>query len=759
MTRNFEIDILILTMRKIGLVLVIALIVVIGQANAGGLYDKIRAAQCDITVFAPAINADDIQWSALLHLNQQYGAEIHIAVLQPAPEFNYRTISSDDGQFHLTYIGRGAGIDDSLFADTVCQSLFHGIYPDIAVIGTSHPRDSAYLVSFLSRVKAFSENDVMALTGLQRIYIYGEEIDAAAVVLNDEEFYQRYKNTGETLVNLFDQYGPQNYGPKRFRRYFSLIPQGEKRPAHADFISGFDTFRLPDYIMERLIDGPQRRNVLNRLDRYRSYMRAAGKRWTGQAEQLRLLGAAYQELGWLLESIETDIGELKQPSILDWTRRLHQKALLAVTEALGLDWTAYVEMRETPFGPTAKLTLDMDLTGSKKIELSYFKFHPPGRPAIVVDSISKIIEPHQKFYRQYPINLKAIDLTGEMSDSLLFSLEIVVEGLPLNLFIPYREYVRQDIELKFLPGYAFLSPFTQDDITALAQPFDWQIMIGKPFGSELTGILKIITPEAVVVGSYDKNVYMPKGTTRKYMNIYLAAGRSIADDRQKIKAELQVGGQVIAKTDADVRILQCRVPETRDIAYIPDKTGQLEDFLRMIKASCRPFTQHSLIRASLEAYDVIIIGTDARDYYSTLKAVSSRLRDFVKNGGEIIIFGQPFGWPADILEFPIYTSRSIAPVPPELKDSEYTLFNKPYKISPSQLTAQMPAADADYYPAIINAGQELITAGEHGSYLKVTKVNEGHFIYCGLPLLDMVADLNAEAIYLLANLISFENGK
>jgi hypothetical protein len=37
----------------------------------------------------------------------------------------------------------------------------------------------------------------------------------------------------------------------------------------------------------------------------------------------------------------------------------------------------------------------------------------------------------------------------------------------------------------------------------------------------------------------------------------------------------------------------------------------------------------------------------------------------------------------------------------------------------------------------------------------VTRIGEGQVIYCGLPLVEMISELNIEAIHLLANLLNY----
>lgn len=63
-----------------------------------------------------------------------------------------------------------------------------------------------------------------------------------------------------------------------------------------------------------------------------------------------------------------------------------------------------------------------------------------------------------------------------------------------------------------------------------------------------------------------------------------------------------------------------------------------------------------------------------------------------------------------------------------------------------------------YFPAMIDGGTEIIPAGEPGGGLGVFSIEKGHVIYCGLPFLEMAAELNVEAVHLMANLLNFGYG-
>jgi len=722
--------------------------------GADGLDDKIRAAGTDIRVFCPATDVSHIQWAPLLYLNQTYGAEIHIALFRNSPAYQLRKSSSPDGQFHLARVGIGPEPDVNMLTDSVIASLFDGDYPDLAIFENGKDGASEWLPDLLENIQELSRNDSTAVSTLASIYRRVDDGRELSLVFNDAELFEKFREKAQSLSQTFDFAPPSAYKPERYRRYDLTDTDREK--SGGDFIqrSGLSLFRLYGYIEKRLIEGPEKKTALKRLESYRSKIGVASQPWRSRSDKLDYLMEAYAEISGLEQMTQSGLSRLTDSSVIKSIRNLKRKNFMAIEEAAGIHWRGNLEIRETPFGETGKLTLDLDLTGPREIELSYFKFHTENGETVIIDSLSKVILPHQRFYREYPIDLSQIDFTEASGDSNLFSIEVIVRGLSLDLYVPFSAYDEENLSITFLPGYTFLKPFTEDQYTSLAQPFDWQLLVTKPYGSELDGRIIIDNPDGIVVGSFNDRIFMPRGVTARYFDIYFAAGRSIGYDLKKIGASLEVGGQVVAQTSAPVRIVRCEIPETRDIAFIPDKEGKLEDFLRISRVSFRPLTQRSLIRATLNAYDLMIVGESADDYYEIFERIQNRLNEYLRNGGDILILGQSVNWPFDIFEVPIYASKALSPPPPRVADKNHPLLNEPYTIDTDRLLNSFPAGVATY-PAVVNGGREIISAGELGSYLRVVHINDGYVIYCGLPLLEMAAELNVEAIHLIANLLNF----
>lgn len=728
-------------------------------ASAARPADAITAAQTDLRVFCPAAGERGIQWPALLYLNQTAGAEVFIALFHPSPVFTLDLTSSADDQFHLAQIGRPVTITESALVDSLTARLFPDRAPDLVVCGADNPADSAWLMGLVMPRGVVEPADSAADFRIRRVFFCGTGgAGKAEIILSDQELLKKYEEKASALDRAFGSSGPAYYRTEQYRRYVRIpISVADTGPVEG-FVFGLDLFRLPDLITRSPFDSSIRRDILSGLDRSRSYVRAATMQADYSSRQTQLLAAAARESGHVAEVIDSLSGEEKGSLAARIARQYAEKVNRALQESVGLDWNGRLETVKTPTGNIVKLMLDLRVNGESPVGLSSLLLNVPGRPAAAIDTFSVTILPHQGFRREFPIHWNLIDSVDAPTDSLRFAARISVAGVPLELDVPLHQFADTDLGLVFLPGYTFLSPFTESDVTAIAQPFEWQIKITKPYRSELKGKLTIEAPDGIVAGSFDPHIVMPEGMTTKYINLYLGAGRSMRADVRMVRAALEVGGQTVCEASAPVRVVRCAIPAAANIAFVPDPEGRLEDFLRMAKAPATPLTTHSLMLADLEKYDVIVVGPGPAAYHDMFQEVRPRLREYVKNGGEILILGQSFGLSDDIYDFSVNAAYSQSPPSPKVVSPGHPLLKTPYTIDPAAFDSLI-AEIGFSWPARVSGGGELISAGELGSYLTVVPAGDGHVTYCGLPLLEMAARLDVDAIHLLVNLIDFGHGK
>jgi hypothetical protein len=175
----------------------------------------------------------------------------------------------------------------------------------------------------------------------------------------------------------------------------------------------------------------------------------------------------------------------------------------------------------------------------------------------------------------------------------------------------------------------------------------------------------------------------------------------------------------------------------------------------MSGAGFQPLTDRALQTADLDMYNIIAIGSGAFREYPSLRMVKSRLNDFVRHGGSIVIFGQPTDWPRDLLPM------ELTPASDRLTGTEIvnriptaTLLSKPYNISDRILFESIPQKRV-IASAIVSPAEIVYVTPNGGALLSVTRLGNGQIIYCGLPLLEWVSTLNIEAIHLFANLMNY----
>jgi hypothetical protein len=82
------------------------------------------------------------------------------------------------------------------------------------------------------------------------------------------------------------------------------------------------------------------------------------------------------------------------------------------------------------------------------------------------------------------------------------------------------------------------------------------------------------------------------------------------------------------------------------------------------------------------------------------------------------------------------------------------VLSRPHAVSVAELRNAFypPRAVAG---AAVSPAEVVIETPAGSSLLSVSRLGTGQMIYCGLPLLELVSELNLEAIHLLANILNY----
>ena len=239
------------------------------------------------------------------------------------------------------------------------------------------------------------------------------------------------------------------------------------------------------------------------------------------------------------------------------------------------------------------------------------------------------------------------------------------------------------------------------------------------------------------------------------MEIPLAVTGSIERDRHEVRVELIGNGKIMAAATAGLRMLEYYISPEAKVALLPDEEGLLEDILLQAGADYKVISDHYLRAGELDFYDVFLLGTGCFQEYGSLVSAGDRLREYVKYGGAVLIFGQSSDRQADY--FPVSLIPQSAKLCGEslmTVNIDHPVLRGRYGVDANRLIEE---ARAGYMclPADVFPGEGLIVDDGGGMLLSETALGKGRIIYCGLPLTAMMHDLNPEGAKLFSNLIDY----
>ncbi|MDZ4723767.1 MAG: hypothetical protein SGI97_07680 [candidate division Zixibacteria bacterium] len=713
--------------------------------------DAIRYALSDIRVLYVYDQPADIDWPVLYYLNEEYGATIYLVRVGSGQNSGVSTSKIPDKEiFHHTYT-INENVSAAASYDSLLSSIFRPRPPDIVLFSVN---TNAPIIQAI-RTKTERVNTIFSTSKIYEQLDVSDSIKPAGIVINLAEFELRYR---ERMISEIPQLkladdaaGVEN---RRTSRYQFMESGNQILPSGPDFLSGMSTFRLVSLLDTLLKDDGVKEVAIRQARNYISLMSHADK----AAGLTRVTSSVkgYKELLALQEQILTDAKISKHQEFIGYLSSLVAKAERAVQAEVGLSYSGEIVLRDSPDGPVVKLISALSVTGPTEVELSTIRFHPYWDSSIVVlDSVPRTVTPHQTFVREYLVDIDPSRLQSSMPESLKFSAELVYLQIPLTVFSTRPLFVTPELSIQFVPSFSFVDPVARINVDKVVSPLHWRVMLTKP--PKFSGRVKLTleTPTGLFAGAYKQDIMLEKGSVYESIDIPFSVSNLFALGIQQGVITLTADNRNVSTDTGLIRIAECAINPTRKIAFLPDSLGLLEDILRMTDAGFQPLTDRGLLTADLDAYSVIAIGSGAIRDYPSLELVSDRITDFVHAGGTLLIFGQSEELPRGLLPF------SFAPSPERPSSAnirnrlpEAALLTKPNmivdKILYSGFSGKTLMSAARLSPA------EVIYATESGAaLLAVSRLGNGQVIYCGLPLLEMISQLNIEAIHLLSNILNY----
>ncbi len=717
--------------------------------------DLVSQAVCDLQVLYLFEEAETIDWPTLYYLNQEAGCRIDLLTVAAGNHMVHVVDEVPDRGIFVHRYNIGPG--ETSFVDTLLAEQFGVRRPDLVILGAS--RFEGHMAGLAAAVESLPV-DNSSIFNIKKIYRYSPTESASgtaatSVTVNRRELYERYRDRMQLeIAHLFPWLQTEQFTEVGLSRYELVRRNTPANAPDPDFLSALEPLRLIAVFDSVFADGALKNSFVNRARNVISFFNLSRK--TIGAPSVDNLIAGYKALGTLVdqarsEPLLTDIGDF-QP----YVDRLYRRAQKAVLSEIGMNWDGRIILRDSPHGPKLKFRASLSVNGPKFIELSYIRFHPYWDSVeVILDSVSRKIEPHQSFVREYLVDIEEGYLEATMPESLIFSAEIVYGNVPLTVTSAVPIWESPDITIAFDPDFIFVPPVARLDVDKVVSSMNWKAVISKPLYYHGTANLNLQTPRGVYAGAYRQNWRLEKGRATETVRIPFSVSNLFELGINEQRISLSIEGREVAGATGKIRIAACRVADSISVGLMPDTTGLLEDILRMSGANYWPLTDRSLQTGDLDAYNVIVMGPGAVRAYPSFKKIKGRLEEYLRYGGSLVILGQPNQWPEGALPVGfIPTTESIGTADLLNRIPEARVMTRPYTISQSNLLNWFSDGKT-VNPAVISPAENVYVTPTGATMLSVSRLGEGQIIFCGLPLIEMISDLNIEAIHLLANILNY----
>ncbi len=715
----------------------------------------IKYARADVRAWYVYESIDEIDWPTVYYLNETFGCRVSLVHLITDGGSDPTERSLPDRQLFMHTV-----VIDTSQAVRWGQALGDDLTdrnPDLIIIAADSSRS---IVRSFRRFVAAYQPSADDLFGIARIYLAApagsEPAAGSSVWLNSRvlgnQFHERMHNEIPLLLPGFAL--PDNRD-RRMIRYDLLDRRIDAGTPESDFFSGMSTLRLSHFIDSLFSDGPMKQTLADQATAYQALMAEAEHADDQQAVVEKVL-AAYRELLPISRYRAHSATLPSMPSFEAYLDRLESRAEEAILHVAGLYWEGRVLLRDSPHGPKVKFIASVSNAGTESIELAAVQFQPywQDEPSILQQQ-SVMVAPHQSYVREYLIDIDPAWLEADRSDSLLFVSTLILGDIPFEMTnsLPVNESL--PLGITFEPNFRFVDPSARTDVDRVVAALNWKVIITKPTNYAGMVHLELETPRGMFAGAYRQDIRLLQGTRREVVGIPFTLSKLFEFGRQEQTIAMSADGILVAVDTGYIRAAACQMPTTLSIGILPDSSGRLEDVLRMAGATYRQLTERSLELGELAGYDVIVLGSGCFRRYPNLRWYRDRLEEFIRNGGSVVLFGQPDDWPAGILPVSFVPDRAL------LRQGDITsllryanVLSRPYEIDQAELLSWYDRARAAS-PAEIAPSEKVFVAPEGESLLSVSRLGQGQLIYCGLPLLDMVADLELAAIHLFSNLMNY----
>jgi hypothetical protein len=216
--------------------------------------------------------------------------------------------------------------------------------------------------------------------------------------------------------------------------------------------------------------------------------------------------------------------------------------------------------------------------------------------------------------------------------------------------------------------------------------------------------------------------------------------------------------------------LELQFPHLSRLGYVRGAADRVPEMLLSFGLPLEILDAKTLAAGNFSAYDAIVIGSRAYETDSDLRAANSRLLDYVKGGGLLIVQYQQYQFVrGGFAPFPFVISRPHDRITDEgahwrLLDPEHPVFNHPNVIGPEDWQGWVQerglyfAGDWDAAYTSLLAFRDPGGEEQQGGLL-VADLGQGRYVYTGLAFFRQLPAGVPGPYRLFANLLALGRGE
>jgi len=638
------------------------------------------------------------------------------------------------------------------YIDSVAGDFFGEYRPDIVIFASAfNEQDLLKFENYLLNI----ESDTSQVFNIKKYFRRVEQGNDQSIYFNAQQYFQNHQNEISEMAAAVSEIPPPPGLVNTYTVYDLIEGDISSYAGLPDFLSGIEKLKFNRMIKKYINTSIKRKIHELYQNNYVSHLKMALHQ--KGLEKIESMLSALGELEKIRQAYYYQIGAVDTLApIAKYIEKSIKSLSTAIFREAGIDYRANIEIRDTPEGKRLKFKSVISNNGSLDINAGWLEFNARRTDTLkIIDSNWANVNPNNTLVRDYTIDIDPKNLETINADSLLFTGRVRYAGKEVTFVYSADAHEESPLSVEFVPDFLMIKPFKKLKIDRLIEAASLKAIIRKP--TDLTGLvkIKIDAPPGIFTGAFAEEITLESGQKAIEMEIPLVMTKSAGKDKQEIMISVIKNGKIVASDIANIRQAEFSIPANLSIALFPDNNGLLEDILIETGARYRIISERYLAAGDFNYYDVLLFGTNCFHNYQALEIIHDKVKKFMEYGGTVIVFGQPDDWRDDLLPVSIIsTAARLSKDNISFSVNNHTLFSNKYKIEQKYLLGGIHTGYVSY-PAVVFPCKKIIKGDNNTTILSETKLGKGSLIYCGLPLPELIRELDIDAIKLYSNLIHY----